>query len=95
MNREFYQAKAYADGVKAARAIRRPLEVWPSERHLVKLADLPIVGVTEQREGPGEPEAVFLVKSDAELQTFVEVGRKYAKLALTADGDGWYTIGRW
>ena len=96
MNREFYQAKAYADNVKAMRAMRRPLEVWPAERHLVKLADLPVLGETERREGPGAPNRTFFVKTDAQLQTYLEVRKKYARLGIDHYKDGGYVaIGEW
>lgn len=91
MNREFYQKKAYGDGVKAAKAARTPLSIWPSERHLVTVHDLPVVDLSRQ----GTGYAIHLVRTDAELQRTVVEGRRYGLLSLTPNHAGEFAVGEW
>lgn len=91
MNREFYQKKAYGDGVKAAKAARIPLSIWPSERHLVAVHDLPVVDLSKQSIGY----RIYLVRTDAELQRTVVEGKRYGLLSLSPNHEGEFAIGEW
>jgi len=91
MNREFYQEKAYGDGVKAAKACKIPLSIWPSERHLVKLHDLPVVDLSRQ----GTGYRVHTLRTTAELQRTVQEGKRYGLLSLSPNHLGEFAVGEW
>lgn len=91
MNREFYQKKAFVDGVKAAKAARIPLSIWPSERHLVTVHDLPVVDLSRQ----GTGYRIHLVRTDAELQRTVAEGKRYGLLSLSPNHSGEFAVGEW
>ena len=92
MNREFQHLKAFRESVTAAKALRTPLSIWPADREFLKIGDLPVV----------EPEFAkekfvrsFTAKTDTELQTKVEVGKRYAKLSDATTKWDEVTIGEW
>lgn len=92
MDKDFYQLKAYRDGVKAAKACGKPLSIWPGEKHLIALDDLPVV---EPKFDVEKFERAIAIKTDFELRTRVEVGKRYALLSREVSKWGEHSVGEW
>lgn len=90
MNREFYQIRAYHDGVRTAKAANRPLSVWPSEKHLLRIEDLPVL---PEEQTPAQ--RLRFVASDAELRVHAQVGKRYALAQYAPNERGEFLVGEW
>ena len=83
---------AWENAVKAAKAGNRGLQVWPGDRHRVRLEDLAVLPAGWSASLRGRTWDTIPVNTDEMLRHVVKVGRVYALGLPDKDPDGYYMV---
>ena len=83
---------AWENAVKAAKAGKRGLGIWPKDKDRIRLEDLPLLPEGWSAQLQGKKWDVIPVDSDKMLQQVVKVGRFYALGLPMKDPDGFFMV---